>query len=244
LWVADIESGRNELLLPGFAVTGYSISHDGRRVVFSALDSGGKSRLWMASTDRTGAPRQIPNIEGDMPHFGPPGELIFHAAEGDSTFAFRIHDDGSNKQRLTSKQIGQVQGLSPDGKFVIAWTATSGEQNGSATQAFPLAGGPPMPILDVMCFLQWQPDGRLLYLSVTTSMQSAAASGHTYVLPLPPGKLFPSIPPGGFRSEPEIAALPGVRVIDAADVSPGPTPGVYAFSRLTVQRNLYRIPLP
>jgi Tol biopolymer transport system component len=244
LWVADIESGRNELLLPGFAVTSYSVSPDGRRVVFSALDSSGKSRLWVASTDRTVAPRQIPNIEGDMPCFGPPGELIFHAIEENSTFAFRIHEDGTGRQRLTSQQIAQLHGLSPDGKFIIAWLAMSGEQNRSAMQAFPLAGGPPMPIFDAMGDVRWQPDGRLLYLSVVTAMQSAGASGHTYVLPVPPGKLFPSIPPGGYRSEAEIAALPGVRVIDAADVAPGPKPGVYAFSRQTVQRNLYRIPLP
>ncbi len=67
---------------------------------------------------------------------------------------------------------------------------------------------------------------------------------HTYVLPLPPGKMLPNIPPGGFQSEAEIATLPGVRVIDVADVAPGPTPDVYAFSRQTVQRNLYRIPIP
>ena len=36
LWVADLDSGRNEVLLPGFAVTGYSISQDGQRVVFAA----------------------------------------------------------------------------------------------------------------------------------------------------------------------------------------------------------------
>jgi hypothetical protein len=56
--------------------------------------------------------------------------------------------------------------------------------------------------------------------------------------------MLPNIPSGGFRSEAEIATLPGARVIDAADVAPGPTPDVYAFSRQTVQRNLYRIPIP
>jgi hypothetical protein len=35
-----------------------------------------------------------------------------------------------------------------------------------------------------------------------------------------------------------------VRIIEAADVAPGPRPEVYAYSRETVQRNLYRIPLP
>jgi hypothetical protein len=33
-------------------------------------------------------------------------------------------------------------------------------------------------------------------------------------------------------------------VIDAADVAPGPTSDVYAFSRQTMQRNLYQIPIP
>jgi hypothetical protein len=55
---------------------------------------------------------------------------------------------------------------------------------------------------------------------------------------------LPNIPPGGFRSEAAIAALAGVRVIDLAEVAPGPSPDIYAFSRQTVQRNLYRIPLP
>jgi hypothetical protein len=33
-------------------------------------------------------------------------------------------------------------------------------------------------------------------------------------------------------------------VINEADVFPGPTQGTYAFSHTTVQRNLYRVPLP
>ena len=46
-----------------------------------------------------------------------------------------------------------------------------------------------------------------------------------------------------FRSDEEIAKLPGVRVIDAFDMAPGPSPEIYAESRQNVQRNLYRIPL-
>jgi hypothetical protein len=51
------------------------------------------------------------------------------------------------------------------------------------------------------------------------------------------------MPPTGFASAADIAAVPGTRLIDAADPAPGPTPDVFAFSRETVQRNLYRIPL-
>ena len=116
--------------------------------------------------------------------------------------------------------------------------------NRVATQAFPSSGGATIPIFDGLCFLRWQPDRKLLYLSVVTGMQSAAAFGRTYVIPVSPGKLFPLIPDGGFHSGDEIAKLPGVRVIEAADVFPGTAPGTYAFSRQTVQRNLYRVPLP
>jgi hypothetical protein len=66
----------------------------------------------------------------------------------------------------------------------------------------------------------------------------------SYILPLPPGRSLPDVPPEGFQTEGEIAKLPGVQVIESADVAPGPTPGLYAFSREAVQRNLYRIPVP
>jgi len=113
----------------------------------------------------------------------------------------------------------------------------------SVTEALPLSGGAPVPICDGICILRWQADGKLFYLSVNAAMNTGLAVGHAYALPVSPGKLFLNIPREGFRSETEVAAQPGVRVIDAADVAPGPTPDVYAFSRQTVYRNLYRIPL-
>jgi hypothetical protein len=48
----------------------------------------------------------------------------------------------------------------------------------------------------------------------------------------------------GLPSEPEILKLPGVRVIPLRNVVPGPTADIYAFTRESVQRNLYRIPVP
>ena len=241
LWVADLASGRNEPLFPGIAVTGYDLSHDGKYVIFSANDSAGNPGLWIAPTDRSQVPRRIPNADGDMPHFLGPGEVVFHAVENGSTLGFRIREDGTGKQALASTAISQVQGVSPDGTFVIGWNWANGIQG---TKAFPSSGGAPVPILDKICILRWPPDRKFLYLSVSTGMQSAGAFGRTYVIPLPPNRLFPPIPRDGFHSEGEIARLPGVRVIEAADVFPGSAPGTYAYSRETVQRNLYRVPLP
>ena len=63
------------------------------------------------------------------------------------------------------------------------------------------------------------------------------------MIALAPDRVLPEIPVGGYQSEAEIAKLPGVQLIEAADVAPGPAAGVYAFSRETTQRNLYRSPV-
>jgi hypothetical protein len=68
-------------------------------------------------------------------------------------------------------------------------------------------------------------------------------SGRTYVVPVPRGQPLPKAPPGGFASVADIAALAGASLMDVEDPAPGPTPDIYAFSRESVQRNLYRIPL-
>lgn len=91
--------------------------------------------------------------------------------------------------------------------------------------------------------VRWSPEGRRLFISAPTSALEEF-SGKTYVLPLAQGRMLPEVPAGGFRSEAEIAKLTGVLLIDALHVTPGPTPEVYAFVRVTVQRNLFRIPLP
>jgi hypothetical protein len=101
-----------------------------------------------------------------------------------------------------------------------------------AIQAFPLDGGTPIQIGGSFTFLTWSQDGR-----------SAFIAG-SYLVPLAPGTALPRIPAGGFHSEEEIARLQGARRIDAQGVVPGPSFGVYAFYRSTIQRNLYRIPIP
>jgi hypothetical protein len=177
-----------------------------------------------------------------MAYFGRPGELIFHGVQGPSTLAFRIREDGTGRQEVTARPVSQIHGVSPDGQWAVAHAPLDGGLN--ATQAYPMRGGPPIRIFGAICYLRWQPDGKILYFSISTAMQSAGASGRTYALPLPLGKMFPAIPAGGFHSEAEIAALSAGGPIESADVAAGPTPNVYAFSRQTVQRNLYRIPIP
>ncbi|HLX84315.1 MAG TPA: hypothetical protein VKR59_10480 [Terriglobales bacterium] len=54
---------------------------------------------------------------------------------------------------------------------------------------------------------------------------------------------FADLAAHGFEPD-ELAAIPGVRVIDQPFITPSPDTSVYAFSKETVHRNLYRVPLP
>src|SRR5262245_40332977 len=251
LHAVELDSGRNEALLPGFRVVGplglaYDISPDGREVVVSALDARGKRRLWVAPLDRHSAPRQILNTEGDYPLFGPDGDIFFRAIEGTSAFVYRVHEDGSGARRAIEQTVARLDGISRDGQWLVAMARIPGsdgpryiafslqDKNRIIILGANLAGGEPK--------LGWSPDGRWIFVSLPTP--SKMASRWAYAIPLSTGRVFTKIPAGGFQSEAEIAKLPGARRIDAFDVALGPRTETYAFSRATVQRNLYRITLP
>jgi hypothetical protein len=112
--------------------------------------------------------------------------------------------------------------------------------------AYPMGSGARVRIFSQDVRLAWSWDRKLLFLSyaTTTTGGISSAAGKTYVIPLPPGHMLPEIPASGFRTSDDIARLPGDRVIDSADATPGATSGTYAFSRETTQRNLYRVPIP
>jgi hypothetical protein len=112
------------------------------------------------------------------------------------------------------------------------------------TELWPVGGGPPIRIFS-SGRLRWSLDRTRLFLSVgrPTERGASGVPGRTFVIPLPQGSLLPDISAPGFQWGDEIAKLPGVRVVASADATPGPTADIYSFSRESVQRNLYRIPL-
>jgi len=243
LWVTNLDSTRNEPVLAGFNVVGFDISDEGRLLV-SAKDADGKPRLWLAPLDQRSPPRQIAGIESTWARFGPSGDVLFLAKDGENQFLFRIRGDGSGLQKVTSETIQDIYSVARGGEWVSGLGTITGKDPGSFVFAYSTAGRSPVPICSAPCMVQFAPDSKFLYLSIAEGWMNYSGSGRTYVLATQPGSVFPKLPPGGFESEAEIAAVPGVRVIDAGDIGAGPSPDVYAFSREVVQRNLYRIPLP
>ncbi len=186
--------------------------------------------------------RQIPNVEGGQPHFGPSGEIFFRHNEGASTaegslgFIYRVLPDGTGLRKAFEQSVNQFNfpsPISPDGRSVYVWGPLPGD-GPAAGQVFSLDGKPPIT-LGPGAQVSWGARGALL---------SYVAASEAFYFPLASHQILPPIPAGGFRSSEEIARLPGARKIEGRLVTLGPTPDVYAFYRGSTQRNLYRIPIP
>jgi Tol biopolymer transport system component len=227
LRVADLESGRSEPLVRGFQVLDYDISADGQQVVMSTADR----KLWIAPLDRSSPPRQIPKVEGSSPRFGLEGEILFRHLEG-NTFVYRVRPDGTGMRKALEYPVFLAYDVSRDGRWYVGWGPLAGS-GPPVFQAYPLGGGPPVTI-GVFSSLTWSLDDRTSFIT----------GPWTYSVPLPPGELIRRIPAGGFASGEQIAKLPGARPIVLNSLVPGPSGDVYAFYRSTIQRNLYRIPIP
>jgi hypothetical protein len=246
VWVADLQSGRSEPLVRGFQARDYDISPDGRQVVMETADREGKPRLWLAPLDRSSPPHQIPNLGGESPRFGPDGEIFFRRrAEGSSRepgmvgspgFVYRVRPDGTGMRKALEQTIFLLWGVSPDGGWISAWAPLPG--NGfSSVQAFPLDGNPSVAV-------GWVPFGWSKPGWPRGVWFAPGFVNGIYVVPLAPDQILPRIPAGGFRSEDQLANLPGALKIPAGRVAFSPWPDVYAYYHGTIQRNLYRIPIP
>jgi Tol biopolymer transport system component len=253
LWIADLVSGRTEPFLPGFSLFGsnaYDISSDGSEVVIAAPDSEGASRLWLARLDRSASPQPIPGVEGDQPLFGSDDEVFFRAIDERIVYAYRVRQDGTDLRRAIERPVTHLVGMSPDGESLIVFAGRPQGESGGFTQAFPLSGGEPIQLYSgagSSYKIGWTADNKYLMLPGATGegpWLEGGGFGQTVMIPIPPGQMFPQIPAEGFTTDDAIAAIPGIRIIEFGDVVPGPTPDIYAYSQQTVQRNLYRIPLP
>jgi Tol biopolymer transport system component len=253
LWVADLESGQRQRLLPDFLMRHYTISAD-QSVVFVAADDAGRSPVWLATLNRRSAPRQVTASDARKAFFGTAGDVVFFGQEKGTNFLYRVKEDGSELPRVvpTPHYLGRQiyvadygLSVSPDGKWVVVSGPT--EDMPGAVVVYPVGGGSPALICGTCAQGQsfergpgpynvsWSPDGKFLYLNF---------QGSIYAIPLRPGRVLPPIPASGFRTKQDVTALPGARLIPQEGAFPGPDPSVYAFTRFATQRNIYRVPVP
>jgi hypothetical protein len=238
LWASDLGSGLSELILPGISInSNFSVSPDGKRVMFEVTNANGEPDAWTAPLDRSSPPSQITGSITYSPVFASGGRTYFQALEGDRSFLYSVELDGGQPKKVSSEPLPKLMGLlavSPRAEWRIAGI--------NLAIAYPMGGGTPVRICD-FCSSGWGPEGKYFYLRFRDFGEQGG--GKTLLLRLPEGKDLRNLPAGGLKSIQDTKGLKVVAEIDMQGKStfaPGPDPSIYAYTRVTVQRNLYRIP--
>ena len=241
LWIDDLATGKMDKLLPSYFMTEYSISSDGKQVAFTVNDRGGHPSMWIAPTNRHSSPVRISGgaVE-DSPFFLPGGDLVFRAVEGGSNFIYRMKPDSTDRRKIVAERIIDFHGPSPNGRWVLASTANSDIDNSTQTKAFPLDGGPPVPLCSGYCSVTWDSTGKFAYF------EFGHASGRRYALPTQADFDLPKVPPGGVSRMEDLESAKTAKVTQLAN--PASTEiavgrSGYAYTVQNTRRNLYRIPL-
>jgi eukaryotic-like serine/threonine-protein kinase len=153
-----------------------------------------------------------------------------------------MNEDGTGRQKVIREPVVQFQGVSPDGEWVLAQAAAPGSQARRGIFAYSVRDGSRIPICYGSCFPSWSPDGGT-FLVALLGLTSSAERNTTFAIPLRARQIIPSLPPQGIKSEDDIRALKGFKVTEGMAYFLSDT-SVYAYTRSSVHRNLYRIPVP
>jgi Tol biopolymer transport system component len=237
LWIKELDSGKEEKVLPDYPILSYFVSHDGKDVAFAMKDQSGHPNLWIASTSRRSSPVHLSSAAiADSPFFLPNGELVFRAIEGGSNFIYRMKTDGTGRRKITSERVIEITSVSPDGRWVVAGGLGSDQEPRAGVKAYAVDGSATVTLCLVNCELNWDMSGKFAFLNFVESYRGGW-------LPIMRDSGLPKILPRGVFG---LEDLPNPKAITAIPsyVQSAVSPSVYAYTRPSTRRNLYRIQLP
>jgi hypothetical protein len=233
LWMAEVASGRTELVLPGISMSEFDVESNLDRVAYTSLDSDGNPHAWVAPLDRSKPPKMIVPSVARQACFGPHGDIYLLAHEGNREFVYRVGPNQNVAQKMSPKPYTDFSGLSPSGN---SWMI-----NYDTAPEVTVPGGTPVPICH-SCGGAWGAGGNYLYLRFRDSGEMGG--GVAVAIALSDGKQLPELPSNGYGSVEEVkGALAKIDMSGKTIFAPGPNPSVYAYVKATVQRNLFSIPL-
>jgi eukaryotic-like serine/threonine-protein kinase len=251
LWIVDSKTGEKARALPGYTMSHYRVSPNGKQILFTSTGNLTGDGIWIADVDRQRSPRQLTNGGEFRAFFGAPGEILY-LSEGKERHLFRMKEDGSHHEMVIPDIITYLISVSPDGEWAAVTTRPSPGAAGNVVELVPTHGGEPFLACGACMtgfgpggrrqapMLDWSADGKYLFVSL---QYFGLHSKNTLVLPyrsrVPMGKLWPK----GLNSERDFA-LAGVTIIPEPNAFPGLELPEYLFWKITTQSNLYMIPLP
>jgi hypothetical protein len=144
--------------------------------------------------------------------------------------------DGTGRSKLIQDRVIEVAAVTPDGRWVIVGVPNPDEERPAIVKAIALDGSAraPVPICVLACWLHWDLTGKFVFLD------SPDLGRGSYVIPVIQDGVLPKIPSAPIR---RIEDIPNAKKIPW-DVGSALNPSVYAYTRETTRKNLYRIPLP
>ncbi len=248
LWSSDL-AGHAQPVLPGVSVAeggfsiGYAISSDGRRVVYGhATNSPGadsRIRLWVARTDNGAPPAElISDVEETQPFLTDDGTIYFRAAEGGQNYLYRRRMDGSGRERVLPNPIIEIFNISRDGAWAAIAIPQGPDQDVFAkSMLYSLRDDRPPIYLGP----DWSPtfswDSKILY-SAQIPQEGAQSIFAINLSALLSHTVGPT-------SQTDLARLAGKKGVlpNLTDFTPSPHSATYAYTKSTIRRNLYKIPL-
>ena len=242
LWETELDTGKQQRLLPDFLMEHYDISPDGKQVIFITADGSGHAPLWIGATDGSLSPRRLSDQDCIRALFAPDGDVFFVGGQAGDMYLQTIKADGTGLRKIIPNRAVFVYDISPDSKWVAAWV-------GVDVNVYPTTGGPPAPVCTGCAsggaedrgvtppLISWSRDGKLLYLFSERVL-------HTYSIPLPSGAVLPPFLAGRLQLSDVESFLPTARVIEQQRAFMSSDPDVFAYPIVATHRNIYRIPVP
>jgi Tol biopolymer transport system component/predicted Ser/Thr protein kinase len=238
LWERDVASGATERVLPGYAMSDYHVSADGKELAFSKADESSHSRVWVAAMNRRTSPQRISTTTiDDSVSFLPDGDLLFRTIEGETNFLERMHADGSDRRRVSPLHIFDLITQSPDGKWALVGARGAGDENPASIIAVPVEGGETVQVCVHFCVPEWSVRGDFMFMQFFVSVDQ-----NTYVLRLRQPNALADLPSNGELSG-EILKKAKPMLVIPRTVDSAVSTSLYAYTVKTTRRNLYRIPL-
>jgi len=162
--------------------------------------------------------------------------VIFRSVEGGIDFLYRMRIDGTQRQKLSPKRIFDLLDASPNGRWAIVLGEGSDEEKSPTVMAVPLDGGAVVRICSIACWAGWSVHGEFMHFKF---FQSADQS--TFLQPLREPGGIPDVAFGNESAE-TLKKVKTMAVIPHR-VDSVVSKSLYAYTVVSTQRNLYRIPL-
>lgn len=249
LWSVDVNSGNRERVLPGVMIANYSLSGDGRSVVFTSSGNETGDGIWIADVARRTPPRRLFRGSELRAFFGAPGEIIY---AGEDSHLYRMKEDGSGIEMISPDPVADLSMVSPDGRWAVVIRPQNPNGVGTTSLAFmSLHGEKSFDVCNDDCsvgprsFLiappfAWNTEGTQLFVNLAYFGQGTP---RTVVLPYKSDAAPALLWPKGLRFEKDVMANPGAKVINAQNTFPA-SDAAYLAWRGSTQSNLYRLRIP